>query len=166
MNMGKIFKFLGIGTAIGTVVYGVIKCKNDQKFKEKVDGVTEKVVEKACDFTVSHPKAALGIVVGTVVGGSVLSTIAVGKGITSCSEKLVKRPIMTDKQRAQLAKWSKENGYDDRLEIVKDLVKDIDLQDNEVFSFAQYNDDGGDRKTCVYQSCVKDGRTYERADFI
>lgn len=49
--MNKFFKFLGIGTAIGTIVYGVIKYKNDQKFKEKVDGV----VEKAADFAGEHP---------------------------------------------------------------------------------------------------------------
>lgn len=49
--MNKIFKFLGIGTAIGTVVYGVIKYKNDQKFKEKVDSV----VDKASDFAADHP---------------------------------------------------------------------------------------------------------------
>lgn len=49
--MNKFFKFLGIGTAIGTVVYGVIKYKNDQKFKEKVD----EVVDKAADFAADHP---------------------------------------------------------------------------------------------------------------
>lgn len=60
--MSKLLKFLGIGTAIGTVVYGVIKYKNDQKFKEKVDGVVEKAEEKAdnalCkagDFINKHP---------------------------------------------------------------------------------------------------------------
>lgn len=49
--MNKFFKFLGVGTAIGTVVYGVIKYKHDEKFKEKVDSV----VEKAADFAGEHP---------------------------------------------------------------------------------------------------------------
>lgn len=49
--MSKLFKYLGIGTAIGSIVYGVIKYKNDQKFKEKVDTV----VDKAADFASDHP---------------------------------------------------------------------------------------------------------------
>ena len=60
--MNKFFKYLGIGTAIGTLVYAVIKYKHDEKFKEKVDDVVDKAEEKAdkalCkagDFINKHP---------------------------------------------------------------------------------------------------------------
>lgn len=49
--MSKLFKYLGIGTAIGTLAYAVIKYKHDEKFKEKVDAV----VDKAADFAADHP---------------------------------------------------------------------------------------------------------------
>ena len=49
--MSKLFKYLGIGTAIGTLAYAVIKYKHDEKFKEKVDTV----VDKAADFASEHP---------------------------------------------------------------------------------------------------------------
>lgn len=49
--MSKLFKYLGIGTAIGTLAYAVIKYKHDEKFKEKVDAV----VDKAADFASDHP---------------------------------------------------------------------------------------------------------------
>lgn len=49
--MSKLFKVLGIGTAIGTLAYAVIKYKHDEKFKEKVDTV----VDKAADFASDHP---------------------------------------------------------------------------------------------------------------
>ena len=49
--MSKLFKYLGIGTAIGTLAYAVIKYKHDEKFKEKVDTV----VDKAADFAADHP---------------------------------------------------------------------------------------------------------------
>ena len=49
--MSKLFKYLGIGTAIGTLAYAVIKYKHDEKFKEKVDTV----VDKAADFASDHP---------------------------------------------------------------------------------------------------------------
>lgn len=166
MNMSKLFKFLGIGSAIGTVVYGVIKYKNDQKFKEKVDGVAEKAVEKACDFTVSHPKAALGIVVGTVVGGSVLAGALIGGGLHKHTQRSTKVPVLSDEEREELQRWSEENGYDDNLEAVKDLAKDMNLHDDEFFMFAKYIDDSGERKKYVYQGCVKDDRAYERKEYI
>ena len=60
--MSKLFKYLGIGTAIGTLAYAVIKYKHDEKFKEKVDTVVDKAEEKAdktlCkagDFINKHP---------------------------------------------------------------------------------------------------------------
>jgi hypothetical protein len=60
--MSKFFKYLGIGSAIGVIAYGVIKYKNDQKFKEKVDEVSDKVKEKAdkvmtkaSNFAADHP---------------------------------------------------------------------------------------------------------------
>jgi hypothetical protein len=60
--MSKFFKYLGIGSAIGVIAYGVIKYKSDQKFKEKVDGVSDKVKEKAdkvitkaSNFAADHP---------------------------------------------------------------------------------------------------------------
>lgn len=49
--MSKLFKYLGIGTVIGTLAYAVIKYKHDEKFKEKVDAV----VDKAVDFAADHP---------------------------------------------------------------------------------------------------------------
>lgn len=60
--MSKLFKILGIGGAIGVVAYGVIKYKHDEKFKEKVDIVAEKVEEKTdkamtkfSNFAAKHP---------------------------------------------------------------------------------------------------------------
>lgn len=60
--MNKLFKYLGIGTAIGTIAYGIIKYKRDQKFKEKVDDVVDKAEEvadktvgKVFDFMGNHP---------------------------------------------------------------------------------------------------------------
>lgn len=60
--MNKFFKYLGIGTAIGTLVYAVIKYKHDEKFKEKVDDVVDKAEEvadktvgKVFDFMGKHP---------------------------------------------------------------------------------------------------------------
>lgn len=167
--MSKLFKTLGIGAAIGTLAYIVFKYKKDQKFKEKVDEkkeevkqeaqkVGEKALDKACSFTVNHPKAALGIVTGTFIGGTVLGTLLIAK--------MAKMPVMTEEQRKQMDIWSKENGYDDNLETVKEFVKTVNLHDNEVFGFSQYNDENGDRKTCVYQGCRKDNRPYERVDYI
>ena len=49
--MSKLFKYLSISTAIGTLAYAVIKYKHDEKFKEKVDTV----VDKAADFAADHP---------------------------------------------------------------------------------------------------------------
>lgn len=170
--MSKLFKTLGIGAAIGTLAYVIFKYKKDQKFKEKVDEkqeavkqeikkVGEKALDKACSFTVNHPKAALGIVTGTFIGGTVLGTLLVAKGARACNDK-----FMTEEQRKQMDIWSKENGYDDNLETVKDFVKTVSLHDNEVFGFTQYNDENGERKTCVYQGCRKDNRPYERVDYI
>lgn len=60
--MSKLLKYLGIGTAIGTLAYAVIKYKHDEKFKEKVDTVVDKVEEKTdktvgkvFDFMADHP---------------------------------------------------------------------------------------------------------------
>ena len=170
--MSKFFKVLGIGAALGTIAYGIFKYKNDQKFKEKVDEkkdeakqqvkqVGEKALDKACSFTVNHPKAALGIVTGTFIGGTVLGTLLVAKGARACNNK-----FMTEEQRKEMDIWSRENGYDDNLETVKDFAKTMNLHDNEVFGLAQYNDETGERKTCVYQGCRKDNRPYERVDYI
>lgn len=178
--MSKLFKTLGIGAAIGTLAYVVFKYKKDQKFKEKVDEkqeavkqevkkVSEKALDKACSFTVNHPKAALGIVTGTFIGGTVLGTLLVAKGARACNDKfmsMAKMPVMTEEQRKQMNIWSQENGYDDNLETFKDFAKNMDLHDNEVFSFSKYNDKDGERRTCVYQGCVKDNRSYERVDYI
>lgn len=178
--MSKLFKTIGIGAAIGTLAYVILKYKKDQKFKEKVDEkkeevkkeaqkVGEKALDKACSFTVNHPKAALGIVTGTFIGGTVLGTLLVAKGARACNDKfmsMAKMPVMTEEQRQQMDIWSKENGYDDNLETVKEFVKTVSLHDNEVFGFTQYNDENGERKTCVYQGCRKDNRPYERVDYI
>jgi hypothetical protein len=60
--MKKFFKVMGIGAAIGTLAYGVIKYKHDQQFKEKVDNTAETVKNKADQvrtkadaFAVKHP---------------------------------------------------------------------------------------------------------------
>ena len=60
--MSKLFKYLGIGTAIGTLAYALIKYKHDEKFKEKVDDVVDKAEEvadktvgKVFDFMGNHP---------------------------------------------------------------------------------------------------------------
>ena len=73
--MSKFFKYLGIGAAIGTIAYGVIKYKRDQKFKEKVDAVVEKaeekadkVMSKASDFVCDHPNLFIvGLFTATIV---------------------------------------------------------------------------------------------------
>lgn len=65
--MSKLFKILGVGSAVGVITYVVIKYKNDQKFKEKVDSVADKGKETAgkafdktmtvaSNFTTNHPK--------------------------------------------------------------------------------------------------------------
>lgn len=63
--MSKWLKILGIGSAIGVVTYGIIKYKQDQKFKEKVDEVaesikntSEKIIINTADFTARHPVIA------------------------------------------------------------------------------------------------------------
>ena len=64
--MSKLLNVLSVGTVIGAVVYGVIKYRQDEKFKENIDKAadktaeivkdkTEKVVTKAADFTAKHP---------------------------------------------------------------------------------------------------------------
>ena len=64
--MSKLLNVLSFGTVIGAIVYGAIKYRQDEKFKEKVDKAadktaeiikdkTEKVVTKAADFTAKHP---------------------------------------------------------------------------------------------------------------
>lgn len=169
--MSKFFKVLSIGAALGTIAYGIFKYKNDQKFKEKVDEkkdevkqqakkVGEKALDKACTFTVNHPKAALGIVTGTFIGGTILGTLLVAKGA------MAKTPVMTEEQRKEIDIWSKENGYDDNLETVKDFAKTMKLNNHEVFGITQFDDENGDRKTCVYQGCRKDNRPYERVDYV
>lgn len=178
--MSKLFKTLGIGAAIGTLAYVVFKYKKDQKFKEKVDEkqevvkqevkkVSEKALDKACIFTVNHPGVVLGIIGGAVIGGTALGTIAISKGANACRDRYFsqsKRPVMTEKERELMNIWSQENGYDDNLETFKNFAKNMDLHDNEVFSFSKYNDKDGERRTCVYQGCVKDNRSYERVDYI
>ena len=68
--MSKFWKILGIGTALGTVIYGVVKYREDQKFKEAVDETCEKVAETAKEaatktvmFVLEHP-VATGVVCG------------------------------------------------------------------------------------------------------
>ena len=72
--MSKLFKYLGIGTAIGTLAYAVIKYKHDEKFKEKVDDVVDKAEEvadktvgKVFDFMSEHPTLTVMGVVGAAM---------------------------------------------------------------------------------------------------
>ena len=72
--MSKLFKYLGIGTAIGTLAYAVIKYKHDEKFKEKVDDavdkaeeVADKTVGKVFDFMSEHPTLTVMGVVGAAM---------------------------------------------------------------------------------------------------
>lgn len=73
--MSRFFKFLGIGTAFGTIAYGIIKYKRDEKFKEKVDAVVEKaeekadkVMTKASNFVCDHPNLFIvGLFTATIV---------------------------------------------------------------------------------------------------
>lgn len=52
-----------------------------EKAKTKYMELRNKAIRKACDFTIDHPKAALGIIIGTVVGGSALGGAAVSSGM-------------------------------------------------------------------------------------
>ena len=79
--MNKFFKFLGIGTAIGTIAYGIIKYKHDEQFKEKVDGVIEKAEEKASkvmdktlDFAGKHPNLTAFTILTAVITPAIVVT--------------------------------------------------------------------------------------------
>lgn len=96
--MSKFFKYLGIGSAIGVIVYGVIKYKNDQKFKEKVDEVVNKVEEKAdkalikaSDFINDHP----GLFVTTIFAVTFIPAVV--------------HAVNIDKQRQEMM----QQAYDD-----------------------------------------------------
>lgn len=72
--MSKLFKYLGISTAIGTLAYAVIKYKHDEKFKEKIDDVVDNAEEvadktfgKVFDFMSEHPTLTVMGVVGAAM---------------------------------------------------------------------------------------------------
>ena len=156
--MSKLFKMLGIGAAIGTLAYIVFKYKKDQKFKEKVDEkheavkqevkkVSEKALDKACSFTVNHPKAALGIIAGTVIGGTVLGTTAAYRGIAKYKADKVlvdamKSYPLEGKELEEHKKWWNENGYGENFERTVEFAKALNLHENEALAFAMYEEDG------------------------
>lgn len=79
--MNKFFKYLGIGTAIGTLAYAVIKYKHDEKFKEKVDTVVDKAEEvadktigKVFDFMGKHPTLMTMAILTAVLAPAMMIT--------------------------------------------------------------------------------------------
>lgn len=76
--MSKWFKALGLSVAVGTVVYGIIKYKSDEKFKKQVDDTVEKVEEKVQEtgikvskFVTEHPGTTMLCVAGVGLGAAV-----------------------------------------------------------------------------------------------
>lgn len=80
--MSKWFKALGLSVAVGTVVYGIIKYKSDEKFKKQVDEAGEKIEEKAdqvmtkaSEFVNKHPGTTTGLLVGGMLLFAVVEAI-------------------------------------------------------------------------------------------
>lgn len=172
--MSKFFKVFGITAAIGTLAYAVFKYKHDEKFKEKADEkldeakakakeVKSKAIDKACIFAVDHPKVALGILGGTVIGGSALAGIALNNGI-----KYVKniknlgdsmKPL-TGEELEKHNKWWEENGYKENFNSMKEFVTNMNLHDDEAYFIAQYVDDDGSSAGYVMQTYVYNDKGY------
>jgi hypothetical protein len=176
--MGKFFKVFGIGAAIGTLAYGIFKYKHDQKFKEKVDEktapakekakkVAENVVEKACIFTVDHPKLVLGGIAAAVVGGSALGGIAVNNKIREIKavKALNDTYQLEGKELQKHEKWWNDNGYGDNFREVYEFAKDLSLNSDESFGITRYDVDG-ETVTCVLQEYNDGKQLYHKKEII
>jgi len=89
--MSKWFKALGLSFAVGTVVYGIIKYKSDEKFKKQVDDTVEEVKEKVQEtgekvskFVTEHPGTTMLCVAGVSLG------IAVFRRLKAESKKTIR----------------------------------------------------------------------------
>lgn len=86
--MSKLFKYLGIGTAIGTLAYALIKYKHNEKFKEKVDTVVDKAEEvadktvgKVFNFMGKHPTlTTMAILTAVLAPATMITTKAATEG--------------------------------------------------------------------------------------
>ena len=176
--MGKFFKAFAISAAIGTLAYAVFKYKNDEKFKEKADEkmdetkakakeVKSKVIDKACIFTVNHPKAVLGILGGGVVVGSALAGITVNNGFNKLKawQYLRKTHQLEGKELDQHEQWWNGNGYGENFRNVYELARNMPLHEEEAFGIARYDVDG-QTVTCVLQEYNDGKQHYQKKECI
>lgn len=167
--MSKFFKVFGIGAALGTIAYGIFKYKNDQKFKEKVEEVRKEAVTKACIFTIEHPKAALGIIAGTVVGGSVLGGMVLGHGIRSLKKpKFDEGRVLVGKELLDVEKKWDDTGHKEHFDAFFDFINKIGLNENEALYAARYINNDGEPEIGILQEMVMDdqGYTYKKSVLI
>lgn len=156
--MSKLFKYLGIGTAIGTLAYAVIKYKHDEKFKEKVDDV----VDKAADFAADHPILTTAVFASVVM----VPIMAVRKAmdpafnwpdedddtnedsdwINEIAKTEAKKQIELEISRKStdiFNNWKED--YRDNWDRVNEFAKSLDLVEGESFMIeegSQYDCDG------------------------
>lgn len=141
--MSKLFKYLGIGTAIGTLAYAVIKYKHDEKFKEKIDDV----VDKAADFAADHPILTTAVFASVVM----VPIMAVRKAMD---------PAFTDSYD-----YFENDDVDEECERINDVAmksaeqkiseyygdEDVDLRDYLVVPKSDY-----EKYQKAYESTIKD----------
>lgn len=174
--MGKFFKVFGISAAIGTLAYAIFKYKHDEQFKEKADEkmgevktkakeVKSKALDKACVFTVNHPKAVLGILGGGVVVGSALAGIAINNGVNRAKAWQLMRQSrpLEGKNLEDHEKWWNDNGYGDNFRSAYDFAKNLPLHEEEAFGIARYDVDG-QTVTCVLQEYANGDQHYQKKE--
>lgn len=145
--MSKWFKALGLSVAVGTVVYGIIKYKSDEKFKKQVDDTVEEVKEKVQEtgekvskFVTEHPGTTILCVAGVGLGIAVFrrlkaeskKTIRIERTYqTFQTQQEVPDPADTVQEEARIAA-QKQAMYDDITEnphdyyiIKKDAYEDL-----------------------------------------
>lgn len=135
--MSKLFKALGLSVAVGTVVYGIIKYKSDEKFKKQVDDTVEEVKEKVKEteekvekFAADHPVITIACCAGIIMIPIYYARKALKKEITH-TIAIYQSSCESEEEEARLAA-QKQAMYDDIMEnpsnyyiIKKDAYEDL-----------------------------------------